>query len=59
MIVFVFVYFTGRDQDEPLLKFCSQSASAVWDYVLSPKSVWKIVPLPVFLDPFNLRLGHK
>ena len=50
---------TGRDQDGPLLRFYSQSASAVWDYILSSKSVWKIVQLPVFLDPFNLRLGHK
>ena len=49
----------GRDQDGPLLRFYSQSASAVWDYILSPKSVWKIVPLPLFLDSFNLRLGHK
>ena len=36
---------SGRDQDGPLLRFYSQSASAVWDYILSPKSVWKIVPL--------------
>ena len=50
---------TGRDQDGPLLRFYSQSASAVRDYILSPKSVWKIVPLPVILDPFNLHMGHK
>ena len=50
---------SGRDQDGPLLRFFSQSASAVRDYILSPKSVWKIVPLPVILDPFSLRMRHK
>ena len=44
------------EHDGPLSRFYSQSASAVWDYILSPKSIQKIEQLPVTSDPLNLHL---
>ena len=44
---FVMSRRTVGEHDGPLSRFYSQSASAVWDYILSPKSIQKIEQLPV------------
>ena len=48
---------TVREHDGPLSRFYSQSAPAVWDYILSPNLIQKIEQLPVNSDPLHLWLG--
>ena len=56
-LISIITNFSVREHDGPLSRFYSHSASAVWDYILSPNLIQKIDQLPVNSDPLNLWLG--